>query len=220
MTTHRTRFSLCAASLALGLAALLAPDNAKAEGFATPPGGHSRTFIARDGYGGYDDDADSFIVEDPRASVVRLFVGPGGKLSSDGAGPGMLTAVEFGRGPTGFRLSAAWMDVGAETGLSQYTGELTIDFGGRSRFRPVVGAGGGAAVTSASLRDDETLDTEKSAVSGVGSVRAGLGVRLPFEEADARVTLDLTGTIPAIRGRSAPDLSPWALASVMVGVGF
>jgi hypothetical protein len=215
MTTHRTRFSLCA--LALGLAALIAPEDARAEGFATPPGGYSRTVIARDSW---DDDADSFIVEDPRASVVRIFVGPGGKLSSDGAGPGMLTAVELGRGPTGFRLSASWMDVGSETGLSQYTGELTIDFGGRSRFRPIVGAGGGAAVTSATQRDDGTLDTEKSAVIGVGIVRAGLGIRLPFEEADARVTLDLTGTIPAIRGSSAPDLAPWALASVMVGVGF
>jgi hypothetical protein len=214
MTTHRTRFSLCA--LALGLAALLAPEVASAEGFATPPGGYSRTVIARDDW----DDSDSFIVEDPRASVVRLFVGPGGKLSSDGAGPGMLTAIEFGRGPTGFRLSASWMDVGSETGLSQYTGELTIDFGGRSRFRPIVGAGGGAAITSASQGDDGTLNTEKSAVIGVGIVRAGLGVRLPFEEADARVTLDLTGTIPAIRGSSAPDLAPWALASVMVGVGF
>jgi hypothetical protein len=214
MTTHRTRFSLCA--LALGLATLLAPEVARAEGFATPPGGYSRTVIARDDW----DDSDSFIVEDPRASVVRLFVGPGGKLSSDGAGPGMLTAIEFGRGPTGFRLSASWMDAGSETGLSQYTGELTIDFGGRSRFRPIVGAGGGAAVTSASQRDDGPLDAEKSAVIGVGIVRAGLGVRLPFEEADARVTLDLTGTIPAIRGSSAPDLSPWALASVMVGVGF
>lgn len=216
MTTNRTRFSLCAASMALGLAALITPQDAKADGFATPPEGHSRTFIVRDTY----DDSDSFIVEDPRASIVRLFVGPGGKLSSDGAGAGMLTAIEFGRGPTGFRLSAGWMDVGADTGLSQYTGELTIDFGGRSRFRPIVGAGGGAAITSASLRDDGSLDPESSAVIGVGVIRAGLGVRLPFEEADARVTLDLTGTIPAIRGSSAPDLSPWALASLMVGVGF
>ncbi|MCK6588686.1 MAG: hypothetical protein L6Q76_14005 [Polyangiaceae bacterium] len=212
MTTHR--FPLCAA--ALGLAALITPLNAMADGFATPPGGHSRTYIVRDSF----DDSDSFFDTDPRASIVRLFVGPGGRLSSDGAGPGMLTAVEFGRGPTGFRLSAGWMDVGSESGLSQYTGELTIDFGGRSRFRPVVGAGGGAAVTSASLRDDGSLDPETSAVIGVGIVRAGLGVRLPFDEADARVTLDLTGTIPAIRGSSAPDLSPWALASVMVGVGF
>jgi hypothetical protein len=216
MTTHPTRFvSLCAA--ALGLAALIAPEQAKAEGFATPPGGHSRTFLVREGWEG---DTDSTIVSDPDASVVRLLVGPGGKLSSAGAQPGMLAAAEFGRGPTGFRLSAAWMDVGADTGLSQYTGELTIDFGGRSRFRPIVGAGGGAAITSATLREDGSLDPDSSAVVGVGVIRAGLGVRLPFEEADARVTLDLTGTIPAIRGRSAPELSPWALASVMVGVGF
>ncbi|HZF56482.1 MAG TPA: hypothetical protein VE093_48035 [Polyangiaceae bacterium] len=218
MTTHRTRFSLCAASLALGLAALLAPEDAKAEGYATPPGGHSRTFLVREGWD--DDDSDTVIVADPRGSTVRLFVGPGGRLSSDGAGPGMLAALELGRGPTGFRLSAGWMDVGADTGLSQYTGELTIDFGGRSRFRPVIGAGGGAAITSASLRDDGSLDPERSAVIGVGVVRAGLGIRLPLEEADARVSLDLTGTIPAVRARSAPDLNPWVLASLMVGVGF
>lgn len=219
MTTHRARSSLYAASLALGLAALLAPEEALAEGFATPPGGSSRTFIVREN-GGFDGDSESFIVEDPRASIVRLFVGPGGKLSPDGAGPGMLAALEFGRGPTGFRLSAAWMDVGADSGFSQYTGELTIDFGGRSRFRPVIGAGGGAAITSSALAADGSLDPESSAVIGVGVVRAGLGVRLPFEEADARVTLDITGSIPAIRGDSAPDLSPWALASLMVGVGF
>jgi hypothetical protein len=112
------------------------------------------------------------------------------------------------------------MDVGADSGISQYAGELTIDFGGRSRFRPVIGAGGGLAITSSALAEDGSLDPESSALMGVGIVRAGLGVRLPFEEADARVTLDITGTIPAIRGDTAPDLSPWVLASLMVGVGF
>jgi hypothetical protein len=218
MSTHpKTLLLGCALAFAAGAVALTAPDEARAENFATPPPSYNRTLIVRDGY---DSDLDDAIIAEPRASIVRLLVGPSGKLSPDGAAPGMLAAFEIGRGPTGFRLTGAWLDVGSETGLSQYTGELTIDFGGRSRFRPVIGAGGGVARTSSSVRDDGTRDPETGAWLGVGVVRAGLGVRLPFEEADARVMLDVTGTLPAIRGSGAPDLSPWVLASLMVGIGF
>jgi hypothetical protein len=156
----------------------------------------------------------------PRASLVRLLVGPAGKLDARSASPGLLAALDIGRGPTGFRLTAAWLDVGSEHGLSQYTGEITLDFGGRSRLRPVIGAGGGVARTSSSVREDGTLDASTGATLGIGTVRAGLGLRLPFDEADARVTLDLTGALPAIRTDHAPDVTPWALASLTVGVGF
>src|SRR5205823_1711201 len=136
-------------------------------------------------------------------------VGPAGKIDAESAAPGLLAAIDIGRGPTGLRFSGVWIDVGDAKGLSQYTGELTIDFGGRSRIRPVIGAGGGVARTSSSVKADGTPDPTSGSTIGVGLVRAGLGVRLPFEDADARVALDLTGTLPAIRGSSAPDLSPW-----------
>ena len=215
MSKHPKRLLVFAASASLAAATLSIPTRANADSFATPP--NHRSVIVRDSY---DGDYDSPIIAEPRASIVRFLVGPVGKLSTDGASPGMIAALEIGRGPTGFRLSGAWSDVGSEKGLSQYTGELTIDFGGRSRFRPIIGAGGGAARTSSSVRDDGTLDTETGAWMGVGLVRAGLGVRLPFEEADARVALDVTGTLPAIRGSGAPDFSPWVLTSLMVGIGF
>jgi hypothetical protein len=215
MSRQRTRLFLLG-SAAAAIAALLSPAEARADGFATPPPYH-RSVIVRDGY---DSDIDDAIVAEPRASIVRLLVGPAGKLSPDGAAPGMLAAIEIGRGPTGFRLTGAWMDVGSETGLSQYTGEITVDFGGRSRFRPIVGAGGGVVRTSSSVREDGTTDPETGATIGVGLVRAGLGIRLPFEEADARLALDVTGTLPAIRASGAPDLTPWVLTSLMVGIGF
>ncbi len=199
----------------LGLCALLTPKPAHAQGFATPPPG--RSIIAGDSYdGGYD----SVFVSDRDGSVVRLFVGPGGMLSSKGAAPGMLAALEFGRGPAGLRLSGSWFDVGSETGIQQYTGEITLDFGGRSRLRPNVGAGGGLGVASSSVRSDGTIDPEKSSVLGVGLLRAGLAYKIPLREADARLAFDITGTLPAIRAKDAPDLSPWLFASVMVGIGF
>ncbi|MCC6555214.1 MAG: hypothetical protein IT372_19805 [Polyangiaceae bacterium] len=206
-------------SLGAALAALAAAGEVRADGFATPPpydrgGGFVAT--SRSERYSHIEDLDA----PPRASLVRILVGPAGKLDSDSASPGLLAAVDFGRGPTGFRLTAAWLDVGADHGLSQYTGELTLDFGGRSRFRPTIGAGGGVARTSSSVREDGTLDTSHGATLGLGLLRAGLAYRVPFEDADARVGLDLTGTIPAIRTDSAPDLTPWLLASLYVGIGF
>ncbi len=202
-------------SLALGFCAVISAAPAHAQEFATPPPG--RGFIAGDGYdGGYD----SVFVSDRDGSVVRLFVGPGGMVSSNGAAPGMLASLEFGRGPAGLRLSGSWFDVGSETGMQQYTGEITLDFGGRSKLRPSIGAGGGLGVASSSVRSDGTVDQDHSSLVGVGMLRAGLAYKLPLREADARLAFDITGTLPAIRAKDAPELSPWVFASLMVGIGF
>jgi hypothetical protein len=217
MSTHRTLLlSLCAASL--GIAAFLAPSAANAQGFATPPSAHSYRVIEHDRIEHDDDDSSSSSYY-PR-SVVRIGVGPVGRLSSDGVSPGLITSLDFGRGPAGFRLTGAWLDVGSEHGLSQYTGELTVDFGGHSRFRPVIGAGAGLGRTSSSVDADGSVDPDSGAWLGVGIVRAGLGVVLPFDEADARVGLDLIGSLAAIRADNAPPLSPWLLSSLTVSVGF
>jgi hypothetical protein len=197
---------------------LAAPRVAKADGFAEPPPGRDRVAVAGDG--GDDRFLPDIDAVEPKLSIVRFVVGPAGKFDGDGAAPGLLAAIDIGRGPTGFRATGAWLDVGADEGVAQYTGELTIDFGGRSRIRPVIGAGGGVARTSSSKNDDGSMDTSNGSTLGVGIVRAGVAVRLPFEEADARVGLDLTGTLPAIRAKSAPDVGPWALAALTVAVGF
>lgn len=204
-------------ALALLTAALIAPAEARAYGFATPPsgGGRSIAVSSSDRLLSLDD-----LDAGPRPSLVRLLVGPAGKVDAESASPGLLAALDIGRGPAGFRLSGAWLDVGADHGLSQYTGELTLDFGGRSRFRPVIAAGGGVARTSSSVRADGSLDTSSGATLGIGTLRAGLGFRLPLDQADARITLDVTGALPAIRTDSAPSITPWVLGSLTIGVGF
>jgi hypothetical protein len=212
--------SLAALSLACACAALATP--AVASDFADPPGPSGRGAVAVDP----DQDGHRYeaapcyppLPDEP--SIVRFYVGPAGKLDGSSAAPGLLAAADVGKGPAMLRLTAAWLDVGAEKGLSQYSGELAVDFGGRSRLRPVIGAGAGLARTSIRVRDDGTIDPDRGASVGVGLVRAGLGWRLPFEEADARVALDLVGTLAAIRGNDAPDLSPWLVTSISVGVGF
>ena len=214
----RTNPSCLISAVALVAASSLIPSQAAAdEGFAEPPG-RSRVAVASSG------PEEPAVTEasnrDTPSSTVRLFVGPAGRFASSGASPGLLTAIELGRGPAGFRIAGAWVDVGSDRGISEYTGELTVDFGGRSRIRPNVGAGGGVARTSASRREDGTLDGSSGATLGVGVVRGGLGVRLPFEETDARVALDVSGSFPVVRSEGARDVQPWALAALTVGVGF
>ncbi len=212
--SRRARPAL-AAALAAG-AILSSTGPARAGGFAEPPPSRRVVALDRDEHFSLGERYDDL----PRLSVVRFLVGPALKADAESALPGLYAAVEIGRGPAGMRLSASWLDVGHERGLSQYTGELTLDFGGRSRFRPVIGAGGGVTRTSSSARPDGTLDTTTGATMGVGLVRAGLGVRLPFSDTDARVNLDVTGVLPAIRGSTAPDLGPWVVTGLSVGIGF
>jgi hypothetical protein len=214
----RARRARALAASAAALATVAFGGAARADAWAAPPGDDDPP--RRRGVAVVDQDDDRTPSPEPKPSVVRFYAGPAGKVDKAAASPGMMLAVDLGRGPAGFRLSSAWLDVGKDRGVSQYTGELTIDFGGRSRFRPVVGAGGGVARSSSSVRDDGSVDTSTGATMGVGLVRAGLGFRLPFEETDARVALDVVGVLPAIRGATAPDLGPWALGAITVGVGF
>jgi len=214
MKTH----TLAPPAVLVGMALLAAPAIARADGFATPPG-DDEVAVVRDDRFDPGPLPSRFEEEDPR-SIIRLLVGPSAKFDAESAAPGLLVGADLGKGPAGVRLSAAWMNVGTDHGISQYTAELTLDFGGRSRIRPVVGAGGGYARTSSSMNDDGTLDPDDGANLGIGVVRGGIGYRLPLREADARVQLDLTGAFPAIRADNAPDVTPWAMASLTVGVGF
>jgi hypothetical protein len=129
-----------------------------------------------------------------------------------------MTALDLGRGPAGFRLSGFWLRVGSDNGLAQYTGELTLDLGGRMAFRPVLGAGAGFARTY--RVDDNGARTTGGATLGVGQLRAALEYRIPIEETDARAGVHLIGVLPAVRGEGAPDLGPWLIAAATVGIGF
>ncbi len=208
------------AAVAATVAVLFAPGAARADGYADPPGHQDPPYRRSPVTVVDDDDGRTIPPPDPKPSIIRFFAGPAGKVDKAAASPGLLVAADLGRGPAGFRLTGAWLDVGKDRGVSQYTGELTIDFGGRSRFRPVVGAGGGVARSSSSVREDGSVDASTGATLGVGLVRAGLGFRLPFEDADARVAVDVTGVLPAIRGATAPDLGPWVIGAITVGIGF
>jgi hypothetical protein len=151
-------------------------------------------------------------------SVFRLHVGGAGKPDTDSITPGLLSALDIGRGPAGFRLTAVWLRVGSEQGLAQYTGELTLDFGGRRSWRPVLGAGAGVVRTY--RVDDQGNRVGGGSTLGIGAMRAAIEYKLPVEEADARAGLSRIGAQPAARGDGAPDAKPWLVVAATVGVGF
>lgn len=224
---RRSSTILAASSLAAALTLTLA-GTASAQRFATPPpcsaDGRYNTAPCDTMVHRYEVPDQEWSEPPPQlelpASLVRVWVGPSGKIEDEGMTPGLSVALDIGRSYTGARLSAAWLDVGDEKGLSQYTGEIFLDFLPKSRFHPILAAGGGVAVTSSSLRADGSLDRDVASIVGIGTARGSLQFRLPFEEADARVGLDLIGNFPVIRAKEAPELSPWAIASLSVGVGF
>jgi hypothetical protein len=129
--------------------------------------------------------------------------------------PGLMTALDIGRGPAGFRASAFWLQVGSDGGVAQYTGELTLDLGGRHSWRPVLGAGAGLARY---YEDGEDGTDAKSL--GIGLVRVAVEYRIPVEATDTRAGLGVIGVLPAIRADDAPDLKPWMVVAASVGVGF
>lgn len=152
----------------------------------------------------------------PRAplasSLVRLGVGPTLRVSEDAPDGGLCAMLDVGRGASGLRLSGAWVRAGSEGGLSQYAAELWIDFGVGREFHPVLAAGAGAARLN---RGDSATSTV-----GIGTLRGTFEYVLPVSGADARAGLDLTGSVPAIRGSGSDDVKPWLLAVARVGVGF
>ncbi len=150
--------------------------------------------------------------------VVRLHVGAAGRATNDAFTPGLMTAIDLGRGPAGFRAAAMWMQVGSDNGLAQYTGELTLDLGGTGNWRPVVGAGAGLARL---IRADALGNRVGGGSSlGVGTLRAALEYRLPIEGTDSRAALAVIGVLPAVRGDGAPDTKGWAVITASVGIGF
>ena len=151
-------------------------------------------------------------------SVLRLSVGSAGRTDFSELRPGLFAAADFGKGPAGFRASAAWVRVGYDDPLSQYTGELTLALLETARFVPTVGAGAGLARTY--RVDPVTGARGGSANLGVGVLRAQLDYRLPLGDTDARTGIAAIGTMPAIRANDAPELRPWLLLTATVTVGF
>lgn len=145
---------------------------------------------------------------DPQAkpSTFRFHVGPAVLLEP--AGPGLFTALDIGERAVGARLSASWLRAESEQGLAAYSAELWLDLRHRYDLHPVLGAG-------ASFLHGGALGQERN--TGAGLLRAALEYQLPIADADARLSLNLVGLVPAIATERS---RPWAIASLMVGAGF
>ncbi|HPB94830.1 MAG TPA: hypothetical protein PKW66_02900 [Polyangiaceae bacterium] len=150
-------------------------------------------------------------------STFRFHIGGAGRIREDEVTPGLWTALDVGRGPAGFRFSGSWLRVGSNHGVAHYTGELTLDLGGRHSWRPVLGAGAGLS----RVYEKQSEETGVVAQSlGIGLVRAGIEYRIPVESTDTRAGISAIGMLPAIRSDNAPDLKPWLVLAATVGVGF
>jgi hypothetical protein len=180
-------------------------------GFAEPPG---EPFVPRD-------QAPTELSEPPpfeavAASRVRASVGPGLRVSEAATDGGLTAAIDLGSGAIGARASGSWVRVGSDAGLSQYGGDLWIDFGAGQRLHPIIGAGAAVARLNHQAADGGT----QASSYGVGLLRGTLEYVLPVESADARAGIDAVGSVPAVKGQRAPDVSPWLLLTARVGIGF
>lgn len=149
-------------------------------------------------------------------SSLRLFTGPAVRFAQDATSGGLVAAIDVGEHAAGARLSGNWMRAGSDGGVSQYTGELWVDFGDGHVVRPVLAAGGGIARLDRA--NDANGDVATSTI-GVGVLRAALQYGLPVRAVDARASLDIVGSIPAF-GSDAGRESPWLTAALTIGVGF
>jgi hypothetical protein len=157
--------------------------------------------------------------EQPYRAPVRFHLGPMGATTGRGLGLGLGVAADMGRGSVGFRLAAAWMrgePSGTDTstigdGLSQYTGELTLDLRKRGPWHPLLGVGFGVARVN---RGDS------GGYLGVGTARLGLEYALGLDDADVRFGAGVTGVLPGPADREVADVKGWALVGATVGIGF
>ena len=200
-------------SLALlaGTLATLCPVLAHAAGFATPPG----QAPPEDSPVSYEEPPPR-IEDSPEPSSVRLSTGPVLRATSTHADGGLAVAVDIGARAAGARLAGTWVRTGSDRGLSQYGGQLWIDFGAEQHLHPILAAGAGLA----RLQYTQADGALRAFTVGVGTLRGTLEYVLPIREANARAGLDIEGALPAIRGAGAPDVNGWLLLTARVGIGF
>jgi hypothetical protein len=193
------------------------PAAAGAQPFAEPPE-RGQPLLAQHDHHYPPPIADSDPYYPPlQSSLVRIHTGPALRISDQSPDGGLFAALDIGERAAGIRFSGAWVSVGAERGMSQYGGELWIDFAHDQRLHPILGAGAGAARLE--LLDRTTGETDAYTV-GIGTLRGSLQYVLPVRGTDARASIDVVGSVPAIRGQDTPETSPWLLAMATVGVGF
>ncbi len=195
----------------------LTPTLGSAQPYAEPPDHPAPAVATSRPYDSYDRPYDRPYDDlyRPR-STVRIHTGPALRISEHTPDGGLFAAVDIGEKAAGIRVSGAWVRVGGERGLSQYGGELWLDFNHYGPLHPIVGAGAAAArmqlTDKAGSTDAYTL--------GVGTLRGTLQYALPIRDTDARASLDVIGAVPAIRGSDTPSAKAYLLVVATVGVGF
>lgn len=206
------------AGLALLASTLTLSAAAGAQPYAQPPDGEP---VVAEPYPGYDRPYDRpYVASDEPwytpQSTVRIYTGPVLRISEDSPDGGLYAAVDIGEKAAGVRVSGTWVRVGAERGLSQYGGELWLDFNHRGPLHPIIGAGAAAARIELADPDGDT----DSYTIGVGTLRGTLQYALPIRDTDARASIEIIGAVPAIRGNDTPESKAYMLALATVGVGF
>lgn len=205
--------------ITLSLAAMVGlarPAHAESTGYADPP--PDDVFIVAPQQPPPEARYTAPPVRLPPASPFRVSVGPVGRISSHAFAPGLGAAVDIGRGPAGFRATAAFVRVGDSDPLAQYGGEITLALPAYGRFVPAFGVG--AALARVKRVDETGATTSGGANLGVGTLRGGVDIRLPFDDTDARALVGATVNVPVVRGAGAPSESTYALLGASVAVGF
>lgn len=181
--------------------------------FSAPPPTATSAPVVAPPYDDYDHRPELY------RSPMRLHLGPSGVTTGQSLGMGLGLAADFGRGSVGFRLAAAWLrgepgDPSKTTladGLSQYTGEVTLDFNKRGPWHPVLGVGAGVARVG---RGDS------GGFIGVGTAGLRLEYALLFDDADVRLAVGAQGVMAGPSDREVRDVRSYALFGASLGIGF
>ena len=184
--------------------------------FAEPPPGREPLTVADPGPEPYPEQPDDGFWHHPE-STVRVHVGPVLRIAEPGTDGGLGASLDIGSRAAGARIGGAWVQVGSDGGLAQYTAELWLDFGFGRPLHPILAAGAGVA---RSEMTDPVNGGLAHATVGVGTLRGSLQYLLPVRHTDARASLDVMGAVPAVRGSSDGDMKPYVMIGASVGVGF
>ena len=212
----------------LGILGVLVPAASRAQdqaivgvgGYAEPPATRIATAPVATDEG--DAVEPRHAVAAPVASPFRLSLEPAAATTGRGIAPGLGVAADCGGGTVGFRMAVAWLrgepaasaDAAPSPigqGLSQYTGELTVDLHDRGPVHPVLGVGFGIAYVN---RDGAPGKL------GIGTARLGLEVALAVADADVRLGAGVTGVMPGPTDATVSDVHGWVLAGAGMAVGF
>lgn len=156
---------------------------------------------------------------DRERSPVRLTVGPQTTFTNQGAHFGALAGLDFGKERLGGRLSASWArglsTPGSGASVSQFGGELTLDVAKRGLLHPVFGLG-----LALLYVEHGTPNGDVKAFAGAGTLRGGLEIPIPVQEADVRVGLFAQGGLVGPSDERLERMRGIANVMASVSLGF